>query len=247
MNTVHRKLDLESVRQNASALTDSLRATLHEKLVMVALYGSAARGDFEGDHSDVNMLFVVESADPSVLDTMADPLQQAGFEFRCAPFVLTREELTRAADVFAAKFYEIRKSYLLLCGSDLLADLHFDPRELRHACEHELRNITLKIRRAYLTHRLDASQVSLILHRFVPQFLAVAKVVADQNHTGESTLAQTIESLAAEFHMEASTLRTAIEVRNHPQAPWPRVREACTTLLRALDNVSRAVDQWPCT
>lgn len=240
-----KQLTPELVISEASALAAALDDRTGGGLAMAALYGSAARGDFDPGQSDVNLLLVLADPGPDTLDRVADLLQDARLRFRCAPFVVGREEMSGSMDVFAVKYSEIRRSYRLLRGEDLLAGLSPDPAHVRLECERELRNLTLKLRRAYLAFRPGASALVGALHRFLPQFLSILRFWTDHRGTvreGEDLVA----AVSRHFGVPENGFREAEALRHRPDAPWPEVEKAFRLVLDLLDRVTRDVDAHPC-
>lgn len=236
------ELTLEAVRSQAKALAETLRARLGDRLICAALYGSAARGDFRPQSSDVNLVLVVSEASVELLAACAAPLQAARAELRCAPLVLTRDELRQAADVFPLKLLDLRRCHLLLLGEDLLAALRIEFHDLRLACEHELRNVALKLRHAFVLGSPDASRLAAALHQFAPQLLAVLRVLAE--HEGASCSTQ--ESLAAwsarRFGLSEAPLRSVLALAPASPPPWPELQRTFAAFLAIVEGVSRAVD-----
>lgn len=226
-------------------LVNSLSALAKSNLVMAALYGSAARGDFEPETSDVNLLLVLDDAGPAALRELGELLQAAKVQIRCAPFVLSREEILRGADVLPIKLHEIRRCYKMLCGEDLLSNLRIEFKDLRLACEHELRNVTLKLRRTWLMERPRPTPLLWGLHLFVPQMLGVLRVVFE--HDGLDPAASTEQFMAEvskRYDVEPRVLREALQTRHRPDSTWPEVERSYEVVLDLLGRASRQVDQW---
>ncbi len=237
-----RELTLDEVRSKAKTLAETLRERLGERLLCAALYGSAARGDFKPASSDLNLLLVVSEASLDVLSGCAAPLQAARGELRCAPLLLTRDELERAADVFPLKLLDIRRCHRLLLGEDLLGGLRIEFHDLRLACEHELRNIALKLRHAFLLGSPDAARLAAALHQFAPQLLAVLRLLAEHEGAACPTQETTCAWSARRFGLSEAPLRAVLALVPASPPPWPELQRSFAAFLAVVDGVSRAVD-----
>ena len=240
-----RRIELEAAREQASALVQSLADLASSNIVMAALYGSAARGDFDPEVSDLNLLLVLDDAGPVALQELGELLQAAKTEIRCAPFVLSREEVLRGADVFPVKFHEVRRCYRMLHGEDLLSPMRIEFKDLRLACEHELRSMTLKLRRTWLMERPRPTPLIWGLHLFVPQLLGVLRVVLE--HDGLDPSASTdqfMAEVARRHDVEPGTLKAAVMARHKPDIAWAEVEKTYAVVLDVLGRASRQVDQW---
>ena len=237
MTTISREQALEG----AKLVAQELEAELGAELVMAAAYGSVVAGEFDPARSDVNVLLCLERCEAAVLSRVAPALQRARTLQRVAPFVLSRAELTRSADVFAAKFEGMRRSYALLAGRDLLAELRLEPRDVRLACEREVRNLTLKLRRAYLLEQPRSASVLAALRLFLPQLMAVLRLVGPAPAPGETL----VNAAARVMGFEAAALEEALALRADTPPPWPLFEPKLGALLLVLERVGAYVDALP--
>ncbi|HZV01851.1 MAG TPA: nucleotidyltransferase domain-containing protein, partial [Planctomycetota bacterium] len=117
----------------------------------VILYGGVARGRFTKGRSDVNVAVVLREASSASLAKIAPALRQAFRSMRVEPFLLTAEEVTRAADVFPTKLLDIRDHHVVLQGEDPFAGLEVEREHIRLRIEQELRNLALRLRRRFVS------------------------------------------------------------------------------------------------
>jgi hypothetical protein len=139
------------------------------------LYGSAARGDYVPDRSDVNMLLVFERLDPALLRRLAPAFERWPRKTAAAPLLVTAAEWARASDVFPLEITDMRTAYEVLRGADPLAGLAVRPSELRHALESELRGKLLRLRQAYVATRGDAGALGELGIASVPTVLVLLR------------------------------------------------------------------------
>jgi predicted nucleotidyltransferase len=144
-------------------------ADLHEalgrELVAVALYGSAARGDWDAVSSDVNVLVVLHSAKVPQLKAIIEPLDVAQRSGAIRPMVVTKRDLERSSDVFPLRFLEMQRTHVLLWGEEDpldAVDIAWD--ELRLDVEQAIKNLLWKLRQRYLldAHRPERLGAALV-------------------------------------------------------------------------------------
>lgn len=116
------------------------------------LFGSAARGDYVPGRSDVNLMLIVERADPAVLDRLRPAFAGWRRAMPVAPLVISRDEWLEGTDVFPIEICDMRLAREVLRGPDLVAHLEPDPADLRRALEKELRGKLLRLRQRYVVH-----------------------------------------------------------------------------------------------
>lgn len=231
--------------RSLEALADRLRTAAGDALVMAAVYGSAARGDHRPGRSDVNLLLVLARADRATLDALVPVIGEARGALRLAPFVLTREELGQAADSFAAKLADVRLAYKVLLGDDLLAPLEIRFADLRLACERELRNVALRLRRAYLLGDARPALRRDALDQLLPHLYGSLRVLLAR--TGGTPPLQ-LDALAREaskaFGCAAEPLVEAARVRvseagdDAIKAVYPPLFESLATIVGAVDQLT---------
>ncbi len=136
-----------------------LRAELDDDLESIIVYGSAARGDWKPESSDVNVLVVVSTADRQVLDAMEPVIRELQADMLIRPLVTTTSELAGAADTYPVLFFDLKRHHVVVYGGEIelpeVAEAH-----LRLRVEQQLRDFGLTLRRAYLRDRAHPRRLS---------------------------------------------------------------------------------------
>lgn len=233
------------VERAVQELAAALGEALDDRLAMLGIYGSAARGDHQPARSDLNLLVVLRNAGAEVLDALAPVLGPARDALRLAPFVLTEAELPRAADAFAVKLYDMKIHHRVLAGEDLLAGLRIDPKDLRLVAERELRHASFRLRRAYLLGEVRPALAMGTVARIVPQLLGLLRVLVAWR-TGSETppagLTDLVDLAGRTFDCPLSPLAEVARTRHQEQDP-ATVRAQIPPLLSALEALTEVVDR----
>ncbi|MDR1929720.1 MAG: nucleotidyltransferase domain-containing protein [Treponema sp.] len=127
-----------------------LREVFGEDLWAVLIYGSAARGDYRKDLSDINLLILLEKAQAR---RIAEAGQKTGAfmrKRRISPLIMTREEFYSAADVFPLEYQDIAEAHRVIFGQLGPEDLFPKTVHLRHQMEEKLRGAVGDLRRMLL-------------------------------------------------------------------------------------------------
>lgn len=231
------------MREQLEALAREMKAAAGDALCMVASYGSVVRGDHRPGHSDVNVLVVLESADVAALDALAPVIGRGREELRLAPFVLARGELARAADSFAAKLADISVSHDVLLGEDLLAGLAIEFEHLRLAVERDLRNVALRLRRAYVLHARRPGLLRATLEQSLPTVFGSLRVLLTQRlGAAPRELSELLEAGARELGFDAEPVRRAAKARVS-DALYLDFAPVFRELMPVVDQIVAAVDR----
>ena len=146
--------DFSEVAQNMETKLTELVARLKSgaaaNLQAVVLYGSAVTGEFLAEHSDLNVLCIVERAGAHELEQLHSTAEWWTRQGNPAPLIFTPGELRRSADVFAIELLDMKDNHRMLFGSDFLPDFEVSMRLHRLQVERELRTNWLRLRQAVL-------------------------------------------------------------------------------------------------
>lgn len=147
--------DLNLEQKHRKTLDDfigRLRETYKDDLISVVLYGSAARGEFSGKHSNINLLVVLSNTGLDNLGNARKIINKGKFRRLDLQF-FTEDYIRSSIDVFPIEFLDIKGSYRVLHGRDVLTDLQVDTKNLRFQCEQELKQKLIRMKNVYLRAR----------------------------------------------------------------------------------------------
>lgn len=123
----------------AQAAVDAARQAVGDRLQSAALYGSAARGEFDTAHSDVNVVFVFSVLGAVELGALRHAHRTWARRRVARPLLLARKSLEDSQDTFPLEYLLLREWHRVLHGPDLYAALRIDRACLRSAVERLLR------------------------------------------------------------------------------------------------------------
>jgi hypothetical protein len=209
------------------AIGKALENALGQRIVCLAVYGSAAGEEFSPEISDINLILVLEEVHFVDLELVGRTLERVTpAELRLAtPLVVDRRFLDRARDVFAIELRDIRDRHRLLSGQDLLSPLRIDEAALRSQAERELRGKVLRLRslvierpaetvlRSTLAHA--ATTFSVILRSLLPHDARVEGLGRGHRMYGE---------VARYLGVHLEALEALDQFRGGEQ-PWPEGAE----------------------
>jgi len=219
-----------------------LQEAAGENLQSIVLYGSAARGDFHAQKSDLNLLGVLRSAKAAELARIASVVRWwCGPMREPAPRFFTQEELARSADVFSVELLDIGEAHRVLFGEDAVADIEVPMNLHRVQVEHELRIALQKLRDHFLRssdneHQLrevyakSISSISVLLRHFL--------IALGENIPGHKS--QVYQRVAELTGADAGVFDLGLELRdNHPVT---EISRAFGKYLEAIEIVIHSLD-----
>lgn len=227
------------------ALVEKLKAAAGANLKAVVLYGSAATGEFQEKHSDLNVLCVLERAGAAELEQLNPVATGWTKKGHPAPLVFTLEELRRSADVFAIELLDMRAHHRMLFGEDFLKD--FEVPMMLHALqvERELRSGWVRLRQAVLAapQKRDAlaglmtASVSTFATLFRHALVALGERPPDGRRAVADRIAALVGGDAAPFH-------TVLDIRAGKQkASGADIAATLRGFLALVERVTDEVDR----
>ena len=139
------------MEEKFTELVDWLKNAATTNLKAVVLYGSAVTSEFHEQHSDLNILVVVDQASAAELEKLQPVAEWWAKKGNPPPIVFTMDELARSADVFAIELLDMKRHHRMLYGVDFFEVFEVPMNLHRLQVERELRTAWLQLRRAILT------------------------------------------------------------------------------------------------
>lgn len=207
----------------------------------VLLYGSAARGDWDAQRSDVNLLLVVDDASPAALARLRDAVKgwhERGFT---PPLLIGRAEWHRATDVFPIELTDMQLSHRVLAGPDPLEGLVVDAEELRAALESALRGKLMRLRQAYVRFHDMMPVLGGFATSSCSELLVLLRGIAVLLGRSPGATADTaIDAVADKLTDGAAAIRSVASHRR--DAEWSCSPELFAEYLQAVQRAADLVD-----
>lgn len=200
-------------------LVRRLQAACGGNLVSVVLYGSAAREDFHEHYSDVNLLVVVKETGQSELGALAPVVQWWSHEEKLRPpQIMTHQELSESADVFAIELLDIKQSHKTLFGDDVVSAIEVPMNLHRVEVEHDLRTTLLRLRHHLLLTPANQEEMRLILAKSASSVLTLFRhALIALGETPPYDKTKLLEHAADVFGFNVASLRSVLELRDNPE------------------------------
>jgi predicted nucleotidyltransferase len=165
---------LDAVDRVVSPFLSAADAALKDGYSAV-LYGSAARGDYVPEQSDINLILVADALSPAMLRALGPALLTWQKSRSEPPLLITRAEWNRATDAFPVEITDMRTGYEVLRGADPLEGLEVSRADLRQALESEFRGKLLRLRQGYAASAGDPATLGLLARWSVATMLVLLR------------------------------------------------------------------------
>ncbi|MGM0432121.1 MAG: hypothetical protein ACQEQU_05350 [Spirochaetota bacterium] len=194
-----------------------------QQIAMAALYGSAAKGNFVAEVSDVNMFVVIKEESPEKLIQASEAFGGLLEQYQIQLVIMTEQELRESADVYPLEHLEIRETMQLLAGENLLVPLLIDRRNFRYQIEQRLRGGITTLRQLIL---LSGGRKKPVLQQFLiwcgkqdTLLRALIRLKDEQqlSNAGSEAGPRVAQIAAQMFGVDEATLGLVYELRESPK------------------------------
>jgi hypothetical protein len=227
-------------------LAERLALALAGNLKCVALYGSAAAGDFVPGASNFNVLVVADRLDIAALNAASPVIKDWSHLGHPTPLVFTTQQLADSTDAFPLELLDIQQSRRILWGSDLLADMQIDTSHLRRQIERELSGKLLKLRARYLTAKHDHEAVNDLMLNSLSTFLVLFRAALRlYQPTVPDVKLDALHALAKHISFETRPFELLFALKQHTgesRSNLPDVSFA--SYLAAIEHITAAVNEF---
>jgi hypothetical protein len=233
-----------AIREDLSQFTERLQTAAGANLECLALYGSAARSEFNERYSDLNLLIVLRNTTRSALDQIAPVISWwTHHQQHRPPLITTEQELRSSADVFAIETLDLITTHRILAGRDLISSIDVPMDLHRIQLEHELRTLLLKLRQHYVVsqhnereqHAALAKSASSVVTLFRHALIALGRPAPEAKREVIAAVAQ-LEGIDAAPLQAALDLRDGRRVEAGIDTLYHRYMDAIAALVRLIDE-----------
>jgi hypothetical protein len=201
-------------RMTPDQLVDRLRRELGDNLRSVVLYGSTVAGERLAEHTDYNVLVVVDALGPSALRSAGRATHDWVAGGNAPPLIFTLEEWRGSSDAFPMEYSDILEHHHVLHGSTPFEGITINRSNLRLQVEQDARGKLLHLRRALMAAEDDGSVHGQILEHTVSKLMVLYRGLLR------------LHGLPHPTEYEQLTREAAKIARFHPEAVLPAVRHA---------------------
>ena len=228
-----------------SEITGDYRKIFGEDLISIILYGSGAGEDYVPGKSDLNFLIMLTERGIEGLDRVLETVGRWRKRNVAIPLFMTRDYLGGSQDAYPIEFLNMRRSYLVVTGEDVLATLTFDPRHIRLQLERELRGKLLHLRSGYLATegktRKIRELIGASLTAFVSLFGALLYLKNLEIPKGKRDI---ITAAGSAFGVDASVFLKCEEIRGKKDRFSPaEVQAVFRDYLKEVNRLCEMIDR----
>jgi len=223
---------------------ERLQKSAGANLQSVILYGSTVSGGFHPEFSNVNLLCILRETSLTALQAVAPVATWWNSQKQPAPLIMTKDEIARSTDVFSIELLDMKQSYRVVFGEDVLKPIEVSLRYHRVQVEYELREKLILLRQSLLLAAADGPDLLRTLQRSAPSFATLFRhALIALGEPAVQSRREAVDKLAARIGFDASALNQLLDIREgKAKAKDANAKDLCNRYLASLEQVVAAVD-----
>lgn len=192
------------------ALVEDFKVEFRKNLVSAIKFGAEAEPD--------NILFVFHEINPAVLLSIRKILKKHRSNMPVVPLSFTKKEILEGADVFPLDYLDIKYPHQLLYGTDVINQIKFDKKAIRHQLEFEVRSKLIHLREHYIWMK-SHDELRALLWSTLPSILPLLYgMLYLKNIEPPDELEFLFSSIKDEFNLNVGILRKMKQLKKASDA-----------------------------
>jgi hypothetical protein len=236
-----------ALREKFADLSARLREAEGENLLAIIAYGSALTAPGGAKRSDYEWLIVLRrfnAVDLRRVGPVIQSLVEAGYAL---PSFFSEQELRDSLDVFPIEFRQMKRTYEVIDGQDVLANLEASPANLRRQVEYELRAKMLRLRSLFLPASRSAERLQRLMTDSVGSFVHVLRPILEL--LGEDPPIErraAAARLGVRLGLDLDPILRILTLRDEPVSLLEvEIQDLFSAYLDCLGAVIEAIDKLP--
>jgi hypothetical protein len=223
-------------------LVERLQQALGANLTAAVLYGSAGDQEFREEHSDLNVLCLLQRLDAGELKKLQPVSLWWWRKGHPTPMVFTLRELQESADVFAIELLDMKQHHRMLLGDDFLKGFEVPMALHRLQVERELRTSVIRLRQAFLRSRGRRAELSELMIASASTFAALFRhALIALGEAAPDARREVLDRLAKKLGFDPASVHAVLDVREGKRQPGEINPDE--TFAAYLDTVTRVAEE----
>jgi predicted nucleotidyltransferase len=222
-----------------------VQAAFGDELVSVILYGSAVTDEFVPNRSDLNFLIVLTPEGIHRIEKI-HPVYAKWRKRRVAPpHCMTKPYIADSLDSFPVEFLNMKAAYRVVLGEDALGGLVIDKKDLRLACEREVKGKLILLRQGLVRTRGRKREIEWLVRESLPAIVSIFRALLTlKGKDVPATKRETVAAVCQAFGLDENLFTSLLSLRdreNRKNGMKPETLIA--SYIIEMDKLSEIVDR----
>ena len=225
-------------------IVDDCKRIFGKELLAIILYGSGARADYTPKRSDLNFMIALTRKGMLSFEGSLEAIKRWQKYNVAIPLFLDDSFIAASLDAYPIEFLNIKRSYKVVYGGDLLASLSFDAKDVRLQIGRELRGKLLHLRGGWIESQDKPKNlrrlIAVSLTAFVSLFCALLYLKGSEIPDGNNDV---ITTAGVAFGFDAGVFLDCEKIRRGNDAfSSEEVKTLFRRYLSQVEQLSEKID-----
>ena len=191
-----------------------VKTVFGDHLLSIILYGSGARGEYVRKKSDINFCVILSEEGIQRLASAFDLVKKWRKRHVATPLFLTQAYIDSSLDSFPLEFLNMKESYKVVYGLDVLDSLEIAKKHIRLECEEQIKGKLLHLRERFLSTFGKKRALLDLFSITIPAFVSIFRGMLVLKDIDPPTQTKLVLQQAAEtFDLDAAVFAQILAVR----------------------------------
>ncbi len=228
-----------------SEFKSDLKDLYNEKLCSIIIYGSCAVDDCSSATSDINAIVILDQLSALDLKKSHNIIKKWIKTKNPLPIFMDKEEWFNSTDIYPIEYSDIKERYKILEGEDVVAPLILKNDHLRLMCEHEIKNILIKLRQNYLINSSNYSAVKELIFAATKSLIAILRATLRLTNLEVPKINENmVDLLSSILNIDKNEIIKLFEIKNKQlEIKKDNYESTIQFLIDTTDKILKSVDK----
>jgi predicted nucleotidyltransferase len=154
---------IDRAKKDLSGFIDQIASFYGDDLLSITAFGSRVSGDQIRKESDLNLLVIYSDLNIADLGGIAALARKLSKKYGFSPRFLSRRNLAQSSKCFPLDLLGMKDDYLVLFGSDVLAEIDVSRPDLRFQLAYEIKKMRMRIKQQFWRAAGDRAMMTRIV------------------------------------------------------------------------------------
>jgi len=225
--------------------TKEIKGLFGKETISVIVFGSAVTEEFDPRKSDVNFLVVLSEKGIKQIGKAFSSISKWEKRRITLPLFVTSKYIQASLDSFPIEFINMQSAYKVMLGEDVLAPLKFKKKDIRLACERELKGKLLHLRQSYLLTKGRVRALRQLIKESLVTFVSIFKALLYFKGVEiPKTKQEVLLDMCQEFKLDEGLFSILLAVRSEGvQLSKKEYEKNCLRYISEIEKLTELVDK----
>jgi len=221
--------------KHINTLIEDLTKIYGENIISIVHYGKNS-----------NLLVIFDKLEAADIKKASPAIKKWVKTKNPLPIIMSENEWMSSADIYPVEYAEIKHSYKILYGKDIVEQINVLKSDLRLKCEYEIKNLLVRIREIYLGNSDNPKHMAKILEEVSFEIIRVLKsslILFDMPAVGDYN--EIINNISEKIDFDSEIFIKILSLKEkNKKIAGNEIEETIQRTINSIDSVYNFINHW---